>query len=106
MVRTQVQLTEEQAAELKAVAAQRGVSVAQLVRDAVAGLLGRAGADVSDERWERAMSIVGRFRSGLPDLGERHDDYLTEETGVERLRGHVRAAGRGHNPGARKGVVR
>jgi len=35
MVRTQVQLTEEQAKKVKKIAASRGVSMAEVIRDAV-----------------------------------------------------------------------
>ena len=39
MVRTQIQLTEEQAEGLKRLAAERGVSMAELVRQSVQRLL-------------------------------------------------------------------
>ena len=35
LVRTQIQLTEEQAVKLKRMAAERGVSMAEVIRDAV-----------------------------------------------------------------------
>ncbi len=37
MVRTQIQLTEEQAIKVKKIAARRGVSMAEVIRDAVEG---------------------------------------------------------------------
>ncbi len=40
----------------------------------------RVGRD-RDEQREAALDIVGRFRSGLKDLGSRHDDYLEEDLG-------------------------
>jgi hypothetical protein len=39
MIRTQIQLTEEQARRLKAMAAERGTSVAELIRQGVDDLL-------------------------------------------------------------------
>ena len=31
-----------------------------------------------DEKWERAMSVVGAFRSGYTGISENHDRYLAE----------------------------
>ena len=39
MVRTQIQLTEEQAIKVKKIAARRGVSMAEVIRDAVEGAI-------------------------------------------------------------------
>ncbi|MGH2739987.1 MAG: CopG family transcriptional regulator [Actinomycetota bacterium] len=73
MIRTQVQLTEDQIGRLKRLAAERGVSMAALVREAVEKQLE---ADDRKAKWERAMKAVGIGRSGLPDLAEEHDRYL------------------------------
>jgi predicted DNA-binding protein len=43
MIRTQIQLTEEQAARLKAVAARRGISMAEVIRQAVDSAVSRTG---------------------------------------------------------------
>jgi Arc/MetJ-type ribon-helix-helix transcriptional regulator len=77
MVRTQIQLTEEQAAGLKRLAAERGVSMAEVVRDAVEQALA---ADEIAARRARALAVVGKFRDreGKTDVAERHDDYLAE----------------------------
>lgn len=75
MIRTQVSLTEEQMALLRAAAARRGVSIAEVVRTAVAAELAR---DDADERRRRARETVGAFRSGTADLGQRHDAYLAD----------------------------
>jgi hypothetical protein len=77
VVRTIVQLPEEQAAALGRVARCRGVSKAAVVREALAGLLGAEPAD--DERaLRRALAAAGSFSSGVADLAERHDEYLAE----------------------------
>ena len=79
MVRTQVQLTEEQAAGLKQLAAKRGVSVAELIRTGVEQIL-REDIGVSpSERRRRALSVIGRFSSGGLNLSENHDKYFGEE---------------------------
>jgi Arc/MetJ-type ribon-helix-helix transcriptional regulator len=76
MVRMQVQLTEQQVAKVKRLAGDRGVSVAALVREAVDEL---PETTEREARWERALAVVGKYRSGLRDVSERHDDYLTED---------------------------
>jgi hypothetical protein len=78
MVRTQIQLTEEQAREVKQLAAERGVSVANVIRDAVDRELEEKGRAA---RWERARRAIGKYRSGLGDVAEEHDKYLAEDFG-------------------------
>lgn len=75
MVRTIIQLSEDQAAALERAAHRRGVSKAAVVREALGMLLAR---ESSDPAVERAMRAAGAGASGLNDLGERHDDYLAE----------------------------
>jgi len=81
MVRTQVQLPEEQLAVLRRMAAEEGVSVSELVRRGVAQLLESRRKPTREELWERAMSVAGKYDSGKTDLAERHDDYLAEDFG-------------------------
>jgi predicted DNA-binding protein len=76
MVRTQVQLTEEQARRLRRVAADRGVSMAAVIREAIDRGL-EIDADAS--RRARAISAIGGFRSGQSDIAEDHDRYLAED---------------------------
>lgn len=75
MVRTIIQLREEQAAALELAARRRGVSKAAIVREALELLLAREGGDTAVDR---ALRAAGSGASGVPDLGERHDDYLAE----------------------------
>ena len=81
MVRTQIQLTEAQIRALKVTAAEEGVSVAELVRRAVDKSLHEELMPDPDELRRRALSAVGRFRSGENDASLRHDDYLAEAYG-------------------------
>jgi Arc/MetJ-type ribon-helix-helix transcriptional regulator len=77
--RTQVQLTDQQTEALKRLAQQRGVSVAELVREGVDLLLQTAGSPISrEERIRRALAASGRFHSDVGDLSIRHDDYFAE----------------------------
>lgn len=88
MVRTQIQLTEQQSTKLKELAAEYDVSTAELIRRAVDRFISTAGPDqVSDaEQRRRALEFVGKFSSGVRDLSENHDLYLLEVYGdVEPL---------------------
>ncbi|MGH2482994.1 MAG: ribbon-helix-helix protein, CopG family [Candidatus Limnocylindria bacterium] len=76
MIRTQISLTEEQMHALRREARLRRISMAAVVRQAVDAELGKG---ASEAAWDRAMSVVGAFRSGLGDVAERHDDYLAED---------------------------
>ncbi len=76
MVRTQIQLTERQARELKKRAAEQGVSMATLIRDAVDAMLE---ADQVRARRRRAIEAAGGFHSGRSDISEEHDRYLAED---------------------------
>jgi Arc/MetJ-type ribon-helix-helix transcriptional regulator len=78
MIRTQVQLTEAQAQVLKRVAAEKNVSTAELIRQAVDLWLQTHTGTTAEERRQRAVDAVGQFRSGQSDVSDRHDDYLTE----------------------------
>ncbi|WP_338833669.1 hypothetical protein MHLNE_00120 [Moorella humiferrea] len=77
MIRTQVQLTEEQYHALKKMAAVKKISMAELIRLGVDQVL--AGSNPGqNERIQRAIKAAGRFRSGVKDLSRNHDAYLTE----------------------------
>ncbi len=79
MVRTQIQLTEDQARHVKRIAAERRVSMATVIRQGVDLLLRSAETAVSDdERADRAISAAGRFRSGGGDGAVGHDRYLRD----------------------------
>ena len=78
MIRTQIQLIERQTQRLKALAKERGVSMAELIRQSVDALLESPETTDREERKRRALSIVGMFRSDVPDLSTHHDQYLAE----------------------------
>ena len=78
MVRTQIQLTEEQAKAIKKIATTEGVSVAELVRRAVEGIIRSSTKADVEERHKRAVEVVGKFRSKKRDVSKRHDAYLAE----------------------------
>lgn len=77
MIRTQIQLTEEQLRRLRALAAARGVSVAELIRQSVDTVAPARGVSAQTRR-QRAIAVAGRFRSGQRDVSAEHDRYLAE----------------------------
>ena len=81
MVRTQIQLTEEQARALKELARAEQRSMADLIRQSVDVLLRSRARRGREERKRRALAAVGRFRSGVSDLAASHDRYLGEAFG-------------------------
>jgi len=81
MVRTQIQLTEEQANALKKLALSRHLSIAELIRQAVDNILKSSTAIDMEERKKRAIDAAGRFSSGKSDIAREHDTYLTEAFG-------------------------
>jgi len=70
----QLYLREEQMATLRHLARQRGVSMAELVRQSVDRFL-------EDTPWEEdpLWSLVGIGASGVGDLAQHHDAYLAQE---------------------------
>jgi Ribbon-helix-helix protein, copG family len=79
MVRTQIQLTEQQARRLRAKAHDRGVSLAEMIRRCVDRGLADEGPD-RGALYARAALLIGRFpdRRGTRDISARHDRYLDE----------------------------
>ena len=76
MIRTQVQLTEQQLLRLRELAGERGLSISELVRNGVDHILGHAERAEHGDRAQRAVAAAGRFHSGHTDVARRHDAYL------------------------------
>lgn len=77
MIRTQIQLSEEQYARLRALAHQQRISLAELVRRGVDKLL-EAGPAADRHLRQRAMQLAGSFHASETDVAARHDTYLTD----------------------------
>lgn len=78
MRKTQILISDEQMRRLRELAARRGVSVAQIVREALDEALNRSILRDASEARRKAAAAAGRFRSGCRDVARRHDDYLSE----------------------------
>ncbi|HJR79754.1 MAG TPA: CopG family transcriptional regulator [Anaerolineales bacterium] len=91
MVRTMVQLTEEQLRALKALAKARKTSVAKLVRESVNQyVLAARKEPVIEEKRRRALEFITKVESGeiqfqdmegKTDVARNHDKYLNEGEG-------------------------
>jgi hypothetical protein len=78
MVRTQIQLTEEQAKAVREVAKSRHLSVAELIRQAIdMVIISNKAVDINELR-KRATDIAGKFSSDRDDVSREHDTYLSE----------------------------
>ena len=79
MIRTQIQLTEAQARQLRDRARQEGVSLAALIRRCIDESLKSEPANRAD-LYARASKLVGRFRDRrrARDVSSEHDKYLDE----------------------------
>jgi Arc/MetJ-type ribon-helix-helix transcriptional regulator len=62
-------------------AAAEGRSMADIIRESVEALLADRGVRDRDEVKQRALAVVGGFRSGIADLAAEHDRYLAEAFG-------------------------
>jgi hypothetical protein len=83
MIRTQIQITEEQAASLRAMSAERRQPIAELIRMSIDSFL-RKEVGISHERKRaRAKSVAGRFASSFADVSAEHDRYLAEAFGKQ-----------------------
>lgn len=80
MVRTQVQLTEEQARLLREISRTGRESMAALIRRAVDQFLANRKPD-RGSLYRQASTIVGKYEAGAGDISVEHDRYLVEAFG-------------------------
>ena len=78
MIRTQVQLTEDQFKQLRHASASTGRSVADLIREGVNQYLASRVELPREDQIERAVRIAGKFSSGRSDVSSTHDRHLAE----------------------------
>jgi len=80
VIRTQIQLTEQQARQLRSIAHEKGLSLAEVIRQCIdEALVARHTSDRA-ERYSRAWRVIGRFEDacGATDVAAEHDQYLEE----------------------------
>ena len=78
MIRTQIQLTEEQVARLREMAHIRNESVASLIREALNTFLAGNASD-RGALFRHALTVVGKYKTEVDDISLDHDRYLEED---------------------------
>lgn len=78
MVRTQIQLTDEQASLLKQMAHDNNESIAAIIRKALDQFLLKQQPN-RRALYRQALAAVGKYRAGVPDVSIEHDRYLEED---------------------------
>ena len=81
MIRTQIQLTEEQASALRAMSSTRHMPMAELIRIGIDNFLRREAGSSREAIVARAKNAAGRFTSGTSDVSTEHDKYLADAFG-------------------------
>ena len=81
MIRTQIQLTEEQASTLRAMSSARHMPMAELIRISIDNFLRREAGSSHDTIVTRAKNAAGRFTSGASNVSTEHDKYLADAFG-------------------------
>jgi len=74
MIRTQIQLEPSTYNEMKRRATAMQCSISELARQGIEEKLQRQ--DRAD-KWQASLPVLGRHGSGLGDLSEDHDKYLS-----------------------------
>lgn len=77
MIRTQIQLNENQARDLRREAHIAGLSFAEMIRRCVDYALPKISAQRS-QRYALASQVIGRFSADADDIAENHDEYLDD----------------------------
>ena len=76
MKRTQIQLTYKQYKLLKELSAEKNISMAEVVREAITFYSSSTITITRDARIRDALSIIGKYNSGKKDISIKHDEYL------------------------------
>lgn len=74
MIRTQIQLEPSTYAQMKTRAAAMHCSISELARRSIEENLQRQSRT---DKWQASFAVLGRHGSGLSDLSDRHDKYLS-----------------------------
>jgi len=80
MLRTQIQLTEDQARKLRELSLSSNQSIAALIRNAIDRFL-VTGKPNRSAQYRQAMSLSGKYETEQPDTAVEHDRYLKEAFG-------------------------
>jgi hypothetical protein len=79
VIRRRVRLEPAQHEEIRRLAHRHRIAISAAVRRLVTEVLGVGFEEASRPRASELCKAAGIGRSGVPDLGRRHDDYLAED---------------------------
>jgi len=78
MKRTQIQLTDKQYKLIKELSAEKEISMAETIREAITFYTSSNATITRDTRIRDALSIIGKYSSVKKDISIKHDEYLEE----------------------------
>ena len=81
MVRTQIQLTEEQTRKLKELSLSSNESIASLIRHAIDRYLLTGQPPSRGAKYQQALALVGKYQTEESDAAVEHDRYLEKSFG-------------------------
>ena len=76
MKRTQIQLTDKQYKLIKELSAEKNISMAEIIREAITFYSSSTATINHDTRIRDALSIIGKYSSVRKDISINHDEYL------------------------------
>lgn len=76
MIRTQIQLKEEELQQIREEASRQSCSISAFIRESALTALAKA---KREREVDTVLELGGKYGSGVGDLAEQHDEYLTEE---------------------------
>ena len=80
MARIQIQITEKQLERLKEYAAQKGVSLTEIIRRSLDLFFKIENEkEEKDKLYMKARETAGKYDSQITDLAKNHDRYLQED---------------------------
>lgn len=77
MIRTQIQITSEQASALKRISIREGKSVAELIRISIDNMLRSGGIQDQADLRRKAINATGKLH-GPENLSANHDAFLAK----------------------------
>ena len=78
MERKQIQFTRQQLAAVRREAKKRRSSESAVIREALDAWLAKSGQAERRERFRRALTVIGKYRSGRHDVAVEHDRELAD----------------------------
>ena len=78
MIRTQIQITSEQAEWIRKFAAREHISMSDIIRRGIDTYIQYNKASQFEQSRKRALNAMGRFHSKHKDVATNHDKYLAE----------------------------